>query len=236
MQLLGHYGLPMGAAVVAGLITTAILMPFRFTLNIMEFGFDWIIYQLASIIVSLAASVLYGGLNRIHLSLARGETPVFSELFSCFKMRPDRFILASFLSLLISAGLLLPGLLCILAAIRWFQGTPLLFLGIVLLVAGLILYVVISLQIALVATLLAEHDSMGVLEAFRESFALMTNNMGRLFYLNLSFIGWQLLAILSCGLGFLWLTPYLYQTSVVFYLDVTNRLSDGNVPQEPQRY
>ena len=48
----------------------------------------------------------------------------------------------------------------------------------------------------------------------------MEGNKLRLLYLRLSFLGFYLLAVLSCGIGLLWLMPYMQQTMVSFYLDV----------------
>jgi len=38
-----------------------------------------------------------------------------------------------------------------------------------------------------------------------------------LFWLYLSFICWGILCILTCGIGFLWLTPYIYASQAAFY-------------------
>lgn len=235
-HLLGHYGLPMGAAVVAGLISSVVLMPFQIVLNPTRSLAGFAIYQLVAFAVGLVTSILYGGLIRIHLALARGEYPSFSELFSCFQRRPDRFILVSLLTSLIGIVLLLPGYLCIAKAIYTGGSLSLLSLGILLSLAGISLNIFVSLNLALAHTLLAEQDSIGVAEALRQSYTLMQGNKGRLFYISLSFIGWSLLALLSCGLGFFWLAPYMRQTSVVFYLDVTKRLPEGSTPQEHIEY
>ena len=37
------------------------------------------------------------------------------------------------------------------------------------------------------------------------------------FVLQLSFIGWAILAVLTCGIGFIWLEPYMQVTYVKFY-------------------
>ena len=52
----------------------------------------------------------------------------------------------------------------------------------------------------------------------------MSGNKGRLFYIQLSFFGLALLAVLSCGIGLLWLMPYMLTTEVFFYLDVCGEL------------
>lgn len=54
-----------------------------------------------------------------------------------------------------------------------------------------------------------------------ESRKLMTGNKGRLFYIDLSFIGWHLLAILTLGLGYLVLNPYIAATKAAFYRDIS---------------
>ena len=41
-----------------------------------------------------------------------------------------------------------------------------------------------------------------------------------LFYLHLSFIGWWLLSILTLGIGFFWLVPYVQTAQAAFYDDV----------------
>ena len=235
-KLTDHYGIPMGAMVVAGVIRSILLLPFSWTLDSLDSVTDFILLQIASYIIGQLVSILYGGLNRIHLALARGENPVFSELFSCFKKRPDRFILASLIPSLIPFAVNLAGWLCLRYAMMAPDFAMLLFLGILFVVIGIVLETVISLYVGLVDLLLAEHDSMDVSEAFRQSFALMAGNKGRYFYIKLSFIGWDILASLSLSLGYLWLRPYASQTMVAFYLDVTKRLPEGNSYQERSEY
>jgi len=45
------------------------------------------------------------------------------------------------------------------------------------------------------------------------------------FWLNLTFIGWCLLATLGCGIPFLWVTPYMSIASVIYYEWASNRLN-----------
>ena len=46
---------------------------------------------------------------------------------------------------------------------------------------------------------------------------LMKGYKGKLFLLDLSFIGWHILAIITAGIGYLWLTPYISATKAAFY-------------------
>lgn len=50
-----------------------------------------------------------------------------------------------------------------------------------------------------------------------KSEALMRGNRGSYFLLELSFIGWAILACLSLGIGILWLVPYMQVAVVCFY-------------------
>lgn len=56
-------------------------------------------------------------------------------------------------------------------------------------------------------------------EAIEESMRMMDGYKGKLFCLHLSFIGWGILAILTCGIGFLWLYPYIMTAQAAFYED-----------------
>lgn len=56
--------------------------------------------------------------------------------------------------------------------------------------------------------------------AIEKSMAMMEGHKMELFLLDLSFIGWYLLAILTCGIGLLWVTPYQYTARVAFYEDL----------------
>ncbi|HAX1154783.1 TPA: DUF975 family protein, partial [Enterococcus faecium] len=46
---------------------------------------------------------------------------------------------------------------------------------------------------------------------------LMDGYKGQLFWLDLSFIGWHILALATAGIGYLWLSPYISATKAAFY-------------------
>lgn len=54
-------------------------------------------------------------------------------------------------------------------------------------------------------------------EAITESRQLMDGHKAELFVLDLSFLGWWLLSVITFGIGFLWVTPYYRQTKANFY-------------------
>ncbi len=54
-------------------------------------------------------------------------------------------------------------------------------------------------------------------ECIHESKVMMKGHKWKLFCMDLSFIGWILLCILTLGIGFLWLQPYIESSHAKFY-------------------
>ena len=70
--------------------------------------------------------------------------------------------------------------------------------------------------------LIAEDANIGSLEAIRKSKEMMRGNKWKLLCLNLRFIGWTLLCMLTLGIGFLWLAPYVIISFAKFYDDLAH--------------
>jgi len=49
---------------------------------------------------------------------------------------------------------------------------------------------------------------------------MMKGHKAELFFLGLSFIGWFFLSVLTLGIGFLWLVPYVNTSLALFYKKV----------------
>ncbi|MCH4056968.1 MAG: DUF975 family protein [Lactobacillaceae bacterium] len=65
-------------------------------------------------------------------------------------------------------------------------------------------------------------ESISYLDCITKSRQLMVGNKWRLFILQVSFIGWDILACLTAGIGFLWLIPYKNATYAAFYADLVD--------------
>jgi uncharacterized membrane protein len=90
--------------------------------------------------------------------------------------------------------------------------------------------IIASYRYAMVPYILAERPDTPVMEAFAESKALMNGRKMRLFCLQLSFIGWGLLAMLTCGIGLYVLGPYMRIAEATFFLDATGYDLQSVVP------
>ena len=68
--------------------------------------------------------------------------------------------------------------------------------------------------------ILSDDTSIGSEEAIQKSMQMMDGHKLQYFLLGLSFIGWMLLCLLTLGIGFLWLIPYIQVTYAKFYLNL----------------
>jgi uncharacterized membrane protein len=73
---------------------------------------------------------------------------------------------------------------------------------------------------AMTPFIMADHPEMTAKEAIHASRKMMDGYKGHLFMLDLSFFGWSILAILSLGVGFLWLNPYQNAAHAAFYREL----------------
>ena len=83
--------------------------------------------------------------------------------------------------------------------------------------------IVKSYSYAMAPYLLTAYPGTDANDAITRSRELMRGNKWRLFCLDLSFIGWFFLCILSLGIGFLWLNPYIQAAHASFYLEIASR-------------
>ena len=96
--------------------------------------------------------------------------------------------------------------------------------SLLLVVPGVIKYY----SYAMTDYILKEEPEMKNNAAIEKSMAMMENNKMKLFLLDLSFIGWALLAIVTFGIGFLFLQPYIQVSRAAFYEDLKAQ-QGGNI-------
>ena len=80
--------------------------------------------------------------------------------------------------------------------------------------------VIKGLAYAMTPFILKDNPNMKNNEAIELSMAMMNGHKWDLFCLELSFIGWAFLCVLSLGIGYFWLMPYMYASIAAFYEDV----------------
>lgn len=173
---------------------------------------------LTVIVVVLAAlyfvlgSVVRVGYARYNLGLMDHETPAFDTLFTYFPHWKTTAI---------------SQLLRTLYKFLW---------SLLFVIPG----IVASYSYAMTDYILAENPELSAGEAIARSKEMMEGNRWRLFCLNISFIGWMLLAALTFGIGDLFLQPYREAAVASFYWEVsgtaraeTPEMPDAQSTQEP---
>uniref|UniRef100_UPI004056B7FA DUF975 family protein n=1 Tax=Agathobacter sp. TaxID=2021311 RepID=UPI004056B7FA len=215
------YILPMRAFILTSLIVSLFELPFSMlrTSEVL-FSTQNIIYYVAQLIISLASILLTCGEYRIHFSIAKHKKAEMKELFFFVKNMPDRYILARFVHFGLTFLCMLPLL----------GGIVLLYFGkaiipaLVLIMIGAVIAIVFSLTFDLLFFVLIEHPDFSTRQAFTHIRRLMKGNLGKYFYLQLSFLGMMVLVALSFGLAILWVQPYMTQTVTLFYCELTGEL------------
>jgi uncharacterized membrane protein len=140
----------------------------------------------------LVGSVLGYGLIAVFLKSFRGEQPEIGNLFVGFRNY---------------GSVLGTMLLMFLYTFLW---------SLLLIVPGIIK----SYSYAMTPYLLHDHPELGAEALICKSMEMMKGHKMKLFLLDLSFIGWGLLCILTLGIGLLWLSPYMQSARAAFYEDV----------------
>lgn len=169
----------------------------------MSFGLPRLMFALVvgglliGLLTSLWQGIMQVGYSAFCLDMVRGRQPQYGALFQGFPKAGT--VLTT--QLLVTVFCFLWGLLFGVGAVVLMLGVSML-LDTVPVLAGLLMLCIyialimgvvwITLRYAMVDFLIADRDLSGM-EAIRESKRLMTGNTGKLFMLNLSFIGWYLL-------------------------------------------
>ncbi|HIV85261.1 MAG TPA: DUF975 family protein [Candidatus Monoglobus merdigallinarum] len=87
--------------------------------------------------------------------------------------------------------------------------------------------IIASYRYALAYYIMADDDSISAIDAIRKSTQMMIGHKWKLFCLQLSFIGWYVLCTITCGIGFIFLAPYLDAATTNFY-EYLRGISEGS--------
>ena len=80
--------------------------------------------------------------------------------------------------------------------------------------------IIFGLAYSMVPFIIHDNPEIGVTDALKASRLMTRGHKGDLFVLYLSFIGWFLLGIITCGIAFFWIKPYIYAAGAAFYEDI----------------
>jgi uncharacterized membrane protein len=151
-----------------------------------------VIPTVGSVLALFIAGPMLVGVSMFSLSLSRGESARLEQIFEGFKNYGT--VLGAYL-------------LMVLFIFLWM---------LLLIIPGIIAAIAYSQTFYI----LAEDDTIGSMDALKKSKEMMDGYKWKYFCLGLRFIGWALLCILTLGIGFLWLSPYIQISYAKFYEDI----------------
>ena len=184
-------------------------------------SFAGIVIGLAiSFILVLLGTILNVGQCSFYLNIACNQKYEFSNLFTGFKVHPDKIIISQVLIQILTTLPMLPAI-----GIMWYSfkanNIVVVFLiGCLLFILGAGLSWLISLRYSQVYFLLLDFPDYSAKELMKMSWKLMKGHCGRLLYIQVSFLPLMLAGLVSLGIGFLLIKPYQYMTYTLFYLDL----------------
>ena len=80
--------------------------------------------------------------------------------------------------------------------------------------------IIFAFMFGLIPFILKDDKKIGAVDALKKSAAMMKGHKMDMFLLYLSFIGWAILSLLTLGIGFLFLSPYINTTVAHYYEDL----------------
>ena len=98
--------------------------------------------------------------------------------------------------------------------------------GCIMLIAGIILCIIQRLPYVLSYMIVYDNPNLSSKEVIDKSKNLMIGNKIKYVALQLSFIGWMILGIITYGIGFIWIIPYMKASNICFYEDIIKSNGD----------
>ena len=237
-NLTGRYQIPMFAFILATLITTATDMILTSVIPAYPSTFFTVVIYVFQFAILLLGIFFTFGQILIHLCMIRNFPFSVNQLFFGFQRRPERVFVVGLVLAIVQCLASAPLFYGQTLAANKLVGTGLLsltsmdilelskiycFYGLLTWVLQLIVQLIFQFPLYL----LLDYPDENPMKCLSRGIALMNGHRLRLLYLILSFIGLDILEVLSFGIGALWIEPYKMQTYALFYSDVVYNRSVG---------
>lgn len=101
---------------------------------------------------------------------------------------------------------------------------PRLTLALMFFTLAIIIGVIATFMYAMVYYVRVDNPDMSVVQILKTSRKIMHGRKLDFFVLGISFIGWMIVCYITCGIGFLWLAPYMQACTAAFYDDAKDNI------------
>jgi uncharacterized membrane protein len=163
-------------------------------IGLLSLDSEWLGNTLNVIVSILLILPLQWAFANALLQLVRGDNNITENTKQSFKTNYRTFVLTYLLMIIILLGI-----------------------GVVTLLIGTF---ILAYAYRMVPYLIQEYPELTPREALKLSREMMRGHKWNLFVLDLTFMGWILLTVLTLGIGGLWLTPYMQTTVAHYYEDL----------------
>ncbi len=180
-----------------------------------------LISRIISFVTGIFLNMLGAGIALFYLNIACSQTYSIKDLFHGFREKPIHYLTISLVMALVQFFFSLPGYACD----YFYLANPSdqwMILSYVCQLVGQLVSLTFVLAWAQSFRLLLDYPTLSGIAALRKSWQLMRGHKKRLFVLQLSFLPLDLAASFTCGVGYLWLSPYKNMSYTLFYLDLMN--------------
>lgn len=208
-----------------------ITIVFSFVIFALGLALEWVVTPLTAFVMWVLMVPLEIGWRRVLLNAADRQPLHVKDLFSGFSRLGAGLvakILIQILLVLWAVAILLPAVLAlgVIVVVRQGRFTPTQVLdgptalaAILIGVGALVAMFGAVLRYVLAMWLIADDPAVGPLEAIRRSVNMMQGRKWKFVGFVLRFSGWALLAMLTCGVGFFVLAPYMGSAMALWYRD-----------------
>lgn len=193
------------------------------------------LYFVVSLLLEIYSTIMGFGFTSYALRMARNEESGIGNLFDGFQ-KPLRVLWANFLVNFFTVlwgllGMLPGGALMVAGLLMENAYETVTFSYFAMLLGFMASVVVVGLRYRLTDYFILDDPDCTARQAIRRSKTAMRGWKMELFTLDLSFLGWVLLGIMTCGILMVWVGPYMSAVEANFYDAVTGRGYDR--PQAP---
>ncbi len=226
-HMFNKYGTAIGAMVVVSMITMFVSFFSSIFIDTKTIA-GLILNLLISFVISVLTGLFTSGQRYFYLKISCGRPVTISDVFYGFKLFPNKAVLIQlYLSIWIYISMLPMTLMSYMVTRNPKNSLYMLFYSLAMIFYGVVT-VILSLVYSQAFFLLHDFPNYSAKELLAMSRQLMKGSKGRLFYLNVSFFPLLLLGLLSCGIAYLWLVPYMNATASEFFLDLIQNNNQQN--------
>lgn len=153
----------------------------------------------------LLVPLLIPGLCVFSLNLVRGTNPDITNLVSTYKNYLNALVAYVLYGVIIVVGYFL------------------------FIIPGIIFTYMLS-QIFFI---IADNPQIEAIDILKKSTQMMKGHKWKLFCLHLSFIGWILLSVITMGIAFIWVGPYIKTANTIFYENLKSLTDKNTIEVDP---